>query len=128
MLIKIIVAAMLISGSITYFIYHSMQSSWVYYYSVDEFAARKSEVKNYSVRIAGKVKPAGISRNLKEMNLNFVLAGSQTSIPVTYHGAVPDNFVEGREVVVEGHLDPAGVFHADTIITRCESKYRAKVK
>jgi cytochrome c-type biogenesis protein CcmE len=127
-LIKTIVAVVLISGSLTYFIYHSMQSSWVYYYSVDEFAAKKSEVKNYSVRIAGKVKPATISRDLKQMNLTFMLAGDTASVPVSYKGVVPDNFTDGREVVVEGHLDPNGLFHADVIITRCESKYRAKVK
>jgi len=40
---------------------------------------------------------------------------------------VPDNFAEDREVVVEGHLGTSGVFQADTLLTRCESKYKVKV-
>jgi cytochrome c-type biogenesis protein CcmE len=47
---------------------------------------------------------------------------------VRYQGLTPDNFEEDREVVVEGRLGPAGVFQADTLMTRCESKYQAKVK
>ena len=45
-----------------------------------------------------------------------------------YTGVEPDNFVEDREVVVEGRLEPTGVFQADTLMTRCESKYQTKVK
>ncbi len=30
--------------------------------------------------------------------------------------------------VVEGRLDISGVFQADRLMTKCESKYKAKVK
>ena len=53
---------------------------------------------------------------------------AQAELPVRYEGVVPDNFTEEREVVVEGRLAPAGVFQADTLMTRCESKYQVKVK
>ena len=76
----------------------------------------------------GKVKPGSVARDLQKMNLTFTLSGSKTGIPVNYEGTVPDNFTEDREVVVEGRLDTAGVFQADTLMTRCESKYEAKVE
>jgi cytochrome c-type biogenesis protein CcmE len=47
---------------------------------------------------------------------------------VTYRGTVPDNFAEGREVVVEGRPDETGTFSADLLLTRCESKYKAKLE
>ena len=35
-------------------------------------------------------------------------------------------FADGREVVVEGTLGEDGVFHANTLLTSCPSKYEAE--
>lgn len=123
---KIIVSAIVIGGAMVYFIYQAMQSSWAYCYSVDDFAARKSAVQNHSLRIAGRVEKGSTERDLQKMLLTFTLAGSKMTLPVSYEGVVPDNFAEDIEVVVEGHLAPSGIFQANKLITRCESKYRAK--
>ena len=127
-LIKALIGVVLTGGGIGYFVYQAMQSSWSYYYSVDDFSSNSSAIQSHSLRIAGKVKPGSISRDLQKMNLTFTLSGSKTGIPVYYEGTVPDNFTEDREVVVEGRLDTTGVFQADTLMTRCESKYQAKVE
>jgi len=105
-----------------------MQSSWSYYYSVDEFSANISDMNNYSFRIAGRVKPGSVNRDLQKMNLTFTLAGTKTEIPVLYEGTVPDNFTDDIEVVVEGRLDENKSFKAKTLMTKCESKYKAKVE
>jgi cytochrome c-type biogenesis protein CcmE len=44
--------------------------------------------------------------------------------PVSYHGAVPDLYKVGREVVVVGKIEN-GVFRADngSLSTKCPSKY-----
>ena len=129
--VKILIGIFVIGGGISYFMYHAMQSSFAYYYSVDEFSAERknSEVTDYSLRVAGRVKPDSVSRDLEKMNLTFTLAGSESEVKVHYEGAVPDNFGEGREVVVEGRLDTNGVFRSDVLMTKCESKYKkAKVK
>ncbi len=127
-IVKVLVGVVVIGGGIGYFMYQAMQSSWAYYYSVDEFSANSEVVKNNSLRIAGRVKQGSVRRDLQNMNLAFTLAGSETEVPVNYKGSVPDNFSEGREVVVEGRLDTTGIFRADMLMTRCESKYQAKVK
>ncbi len=111
-----------------YFMVQAMQSSWSYYYSVDDFAATGQAVQEHSLRLAGRVKPGSVTRDLDNAMLQFTLAGAKAELPVQYTGVVPDNFVEDREVVVEGRLAPAGVFQADTLMTRCESKYQAKAK
>ena len=127
-ILKVLVGVVVIGGGIGYFMYQAMQSSWAYYYSVDEFSANSEVVKNNTLRIAGRVKQGSVRRDLQDMNLAFTLAGSETEVPVNYKGSVPDNFSEGREVVVEGRLDTTGIFRADMLMTRCESKYQAKVK
>jgi len=107
--------------------YQAMQSSWSYYYSVDEFNSGSESVKNNSLRLAGRVKPDSVSKAMQKVRLDFILAGSNSELPVQYHGAVPDNFAENIEVVVEGRLSSEGVFQAETLLTKCESKYEAKV-
>ena len=126
-LIKILVGIFVIGGGLGYFIFQVMRSSYSYYYSVDEFSASDSSMKDHSLRIAGRVKPGSVVRDLKAMNLSFVLAGAKTEVPVIYKGTVPDNFTEDIDVVVEGRLDVDGAFKADMLLTRCESKYKAKV-
>ena len=127
-IVKIIVGVVLIGGSTAYFVYQAMQSSWAYYYSVDEFAAQKSAAQNHSLRIAGRVGKGSVKHDLQKMRLTFTLTGSKVTLPVRYEGVVPDNFTEDIEVVVEGRLITSGVFQANKLMTRCESKYRAKVK
>ena len=51
--------------------------------------------------------------------------GTQT-VPVVYHGSVPDLFRAGRDVVLQGALPLRnGVFVAkrDSLVTKCPSKY-----
>jgi cytochrome c-type biogenesis protein CcmE len=49
------------------------------------------------------------------------------SVPVVYRGSVPDLFDKGRSVRLEGQLRN-GVFvgKADTLLTKCPSKYTPK--
>ena len=127
-IVKIVVGIVVIGGGIGYFAYQAMQSSWSYYYSVDEFTASDKKTQKYSFRIAGKVKPGSIKRDLQKMDMEFTLQGVETQIPVYYNGTVPENFTDDIEVVVEGRRNAEGVFKANSLVTRCESKYKAKVK
>ena len=125
---KILVGVIVIGGGIGYFMWQAMQSSWSYYYSVDDFTQQESTVQSHSLRLAGKVKSGSIQRDLEKMDLTFILSGSEATIPLNYKGLIPDNFAEDREVVVQGRLDTNGVFKAEKLMTKCESKYEAKVK
>jgi cytochrome c-type biogenesis protein CcmE len=127
-IVKVSLGILVIGGGLGYFMYQAMHSSWAYYYSVDDFSAADNAGQGQSFRLAGRVKPGSIARDMENVTLRFTLAGARAELPVQYKGVTPDNFVEDREVVVEGHLTPGGVFQADTLMTRCESKYQAKVK
>jgi cytochrome c-type biogenesis protein CcmE len=127
-IVKIVVGIVVIGGGIGYFMYQAMQSSWSYYYSVDEFTTSGKKAQEYSFRIAGKVKQGSIKRDLQKMELEFILQGAETQIPVFYNETVPENFTDDIEVVVEGRIEADGIFKANSLVTRCESKYKAKVK
>jgi cytochrome c-type biogenesis protein CcmE len=49
------------------------------------------------------------------------------SVPVVFHGSVPDLFRPGREVVLSGKMPLRnGAFMATGLVTKCPSKYQAK--
>ena len=127
-IIKAIVAVVLIGGSMVYLIYQVTQSPFSYYYSVDEFSTKMDIAKNNSVRLAGKVGKGTIKRDVQQMLLEFILTGEKNTLAVNYKGVVPDNFADDIEVVVEGQLADNDVFEAKKVMTKCESKYKAKVK
>ncbi len=53
--------------------------------------------------------------------------GGGESIPVSYHGTVPDPFRAGREIVLTGAMK-GGTFvgEPETLITKCPSKFTTK--
>ena len=57
---------------------------------------------------------------------NFAIEDKSSNLNVVYEGIIPDMFKDGQEVVVEGTLAQNGVFHANTLLTSCPSKYEAE--
>jgi cytochrome c-type biogenesis protein CcmE len=60
---------------------------------------------------------AGLRFRLRDPN-----GAGAAAVPVVYHGSVPDLFAAKRNVVVGGRLEH-GVFVANSIVTKCPSKY-----
>ncbi len=138
-LLKTVIPIVVIGGALGYLLFQSLQSSYAYYYSVDEFiespqgsALQKSDSQSAptgqssTVRLAGMVKKGSIAK-IADLHVDFQLAGNAHTIPVTFRGVLPKNFEEDKEVVIEGKLSNDGVFKAGKIMTRCESKYKVKL-
>jgi cytochrome c-type biogenesis protein CcmE len=53
------------------------------------------------------------------------IQGTSPTIPITYHGSVPDLFEAGRDVNVTGTLE-GSQFVATAMTTKCPSKYTAQ--
>ena len=58
------------------------------------------------------------------MRIELVDYNTSQTIPVVYHGSIPDAFKVGRQIVVDGK-SASGVFDAktDSLVTKCPSKY-----
>ncbi|MGN6369245.1 MAG: cytochrome c maturation protein CcmE [Phycisphaerae bacterium] len=125
--LKLSVAALLLVSAVTYLTYAGVQKGWVYTVGVDQFAANV-EQHALRVRLCGTVSPDHLDLQKARLTANFLIKGEHASLPVAYHGVIPDMFKPGCEVVVEGKLDDAGRFHADTLMTKCASKYEGMPK
>jgi len=100
------------SGGMTYFV------------TVSEFLEAPDRHSS-GVKVNGKVQQGSIERMPTGQDVSFVVTDGDATLPVSYHGIIPDTFVDGADVVVEGRLTPQGTFEAHTLLAKCPSKYEA---
>jgi len=114
--------------SMTFLLVVGMQrpGTMVYYLTVTEFM-QQSDPTTGDYRVNGKVERGSIERLPTGEDVRFLMAdeNEDMAIPVSYHGIIPDTFVDGAAVVVEGRLQDDGTFLAHTLLAKCPSKYEA---
>lgn len=80
--------------------------------------------RNYQV--TGKVVADSVHRSGGTLDFSVEDRVGGAIVPITYTGAVPDPFREGREVIVTVQKqDGVYVGERDSLITKCPSKYKA---
>jgi len=126
--VKFLILGLGILLSMTYLIVVGMNrpGGAVYYLTVPEFLAQPDPTAG-DYRVNGKVVTGSIERLDTGMDALFTVVDpdSGSTIPVTYHGVIPDTFVDDAAVVVEGRLQSDGSFTAHTLLAKCPSKYES---
>jgi cytochrome c-type biogenesis protein CcmE len=123
--LKIAIASVVFIGAISYLAYAGAKQAWVYHLTVDQFTT-SPQYKTQRVRLCGTVCKDHFNSSPAQLTATFALKGTTSDVPIEYHGVIPDLFQAGRDVVIEGRLDTAGVFQADVLMTKCASKYEMK--
>lgn len=122
---KYVAAGTILVAAVAYLAYASMKDGWAaYHLPVDQFVD-DARYHNQRVRLAGKVAEEGLVSEAGRAGAQFALMGETRRVPVVYKGVLPDMFKPGCEVVIEGRLDSQGVFRAETLMTKCASKYES---
>ena len=98
----------------------SLEENVVYFQSPSEIKLL-SELDKKKIRIGGMVKKNSISINSNEVN--FTITDFKNEINVTYSGAVPNLFAEGKGVVAEGFLKDRNFFSATKILAKHDENY-----
>jgi cytochrome c-type biogenesis protein CcmE len=120
---KFLIGGLIIILAIAYLGYAGFKNSATYYYTVSEVMDRGSSVYGERLRINGKVLADSVHTETDSLVLKFSITEGGKNLPVVYQGVTPDTFRSDSDVVVEGRLDPSGVFQATDILTKCPSKY-----
>ncbi|MCA9152179.1 MAG: cytochrome c maturation protein CcmE, partial [Planctomycetales bacterium] len=76
---------------------------------------------------SGEVVPGSLEIAADGHGAEFQLGGNGRNLHVSYRGQVPLNLAESRQVVVEGVVTDRCVIRAEQVLTRCSSKYTAKL-
>ncbi len=98
----------------------SLEENVVYFQSPSEIKSL-TELTNNKIRVGGMVKKNSISMNSDEVN--FIITDFKNEINVTYSGAVPNLFEEGKGVVAEGVLKDRNFFSATKILAKHDENY-----
>ncbi|MDO8687167.1 MAG: cytochrome c maturation protein CcmE [Dehalococcoidales bacterium] len=119
--LKFIIGAVIVLVAVGFLGYQGFMYSATYYYTVSEFAAQQSNFADKNVRVTGNVTAGTIER--QGSTLKFTMTDGQNNLQVVYQGVVPDSFKAGIVAVVQGKLNPTGIFEATQLLARCPSKY-----
>ena len=103
-----------------FLILQSLKSNIVYFQSPSEIKSL-IELDKKKIRVGGMVKKKSISINPDE--INFVITDFKNEINVTFSGAVPNLFAEGKGVVAEGFLKDRNYFSATKILAKHDENY-----
>jgi len=98
----------------------SLEENVVYFQSPSEIK-EISELDKKKIRVGGIVKKSSIFITSNEVK--FIITDFQNEINVTYSGAIPNLFEEGKGVVAEGFLKDRNFFSATKILAKHDENY-----
>ena len=121
-LVVALTAALLLAGALVYTSFAASSDA------VSPSALLKDKgAPGRSYQLTGKVVNGSIRHRGDATDFRVRDRNGTTSIPVSYTGAVPDPFRDGREVIVT--VRKQGTVYAgerDTLVTKCPSKFSDK--
>ena len=86
----------------------------------------KMAAAGQTYQLTGKVEAGSVRREGSTMTFRVQDRAGSASVPVSYTGAVPDPFREGREVIVDVRKQGSTfVGERDSLVTKCPSKFSA---
>ena len=103
-----------------YLVLKSLEENVVYFKSPSD-VKQIVELENKKIRIGGMVKKNSI--NMSSDEINFIITDFKNEINITYYGAVPNLFSEGKGVVAEGFLKDRSFFEASKILAKHDENY-----
>ena len=113
-------AAVLLAGALVFTTFSSSSEA------VQPKQLASTAVPGRSYELTGQVVDGSIRRSSNGMTFEVQDRAGDATVPVSYTGAVPDPFRDGREIIVTVQKDGSGyVGQKDSLVTKCPSKYQA---
>jgi cytochrome c-type biogenesis protein CcmE len=121
---RLLLGGAVMVAAIAYLILAATRGSTAYYLTITEL--RKQGFSASHVRVVGMIVGDSIVWDARNLELTFDIADPGGILHVVYHGARPDMFRDGAEVVVEGQYTAPGKMEARQLLLKCPSKYEEK--
>ncbi len=107
-------------GAATALVLTAFEQNLVFFFTPSQVAANEAP-QGRTFRIGGMVVTGSVKR--EGVEVRFVVTDTAKTIPVTYRGALPDLFREGKGVVAQGQLGADGVFSAKEVLAKHDENY-----
>ena len=105
---------------ITFLVINSLKENVVFFKSPTDIN-NLNQIESNKIRVGGMVKKNSIE--IENKNLKFVITDFKNEIIVTFSGAVPNLFEEGKGVVAEGYLEDRKYLKAEKILAKHDENY-----
>ena len=105
---------------ITFLLINSLKENVVFFKSPTDIN-NLNQIESKKIRVGGMVKKNSIE--IENKNLKFVITDFKNEIIVTFSGAVPNLFEEGKGVVAEGYLEDRKYLKAEKILAKHDENY-----
>jgi cytochrome c-type biogenesis protein CcmE len=99
----------------------SLEEDVVYFISPTEIKSLAELNINKKVRVGGMVKEGSIQTSTEK--INFIITDFKNEINVSFAGAIPNLFAEGKGVVAEGFLRDRKFLNAKKILAKHDENY-----
>ena len=119
--ILFLVLLLLLATVVIFFILKSLEENIVYFFSPSEIYDKPNISLNEKIRIGGLVKEDSIIKD--QTSIKFIITDLKKEIIVSFSGAVPNLFSEGKGVIAEGELKDKKYFVADEILAKHDENY-----
>ena len=107
-------------GIVAALVLTAFEKNLVFFFSPTQVAAKEAPLGR-TFRIGGIVETGSVKRDGVEVR--FIVTDTAQRLPVTYRGALPDLFREGKGVVAQGTLGADGVFQAREVLAKHDENY-----
>ena len=119
-LVKILIPMCLAAVVVALVMYALKQNINLFYTPTDIVVGKAPRATH--IRMGGRVVLGSIQRG-DDLNIAFKLTDTNQMVLVKYKGLLPDLFREDQGIVVEGAIQPDGVFHADRVLAKHDENY-----
>lgn len=99
----------------------AFSKNMMYFYTPTDLVAQTVSGDS-KIRVGGLVVEGSVLRG-EELDVSFTLADCEQSVPVRYHGILPDLFREGQGIVATGRMAADGAFVADEVLAKHDENY-----
>ncbi len=112
-------------GSAAALVLTAFSDNLVFFVTPSDLA--KNNLGSRSIRLGGLVEEGTLQRSSgDDPTARFRVTDGTASVPVTYHGLLPDLFREGQGVVALGAMTPDGTFKASEVLAKHDENYMPK--
>lgn len=119
--IVFVILFLLISILIIFFTFKTLKNNLLYFQTPTEVLLNENLELNKLMRLGGMVKKDSLISSKKE--IKFIITDLKNEIRVSYNGAVPNLFLEGKGVIAEGKLKDKKYFIANKILAKHDENY-----
>ena len=119
--ILFLVSIVFLTAVSIFFIFKVLNDNLLYFKTPTEIKKDENLDFQRAIRIGGMVKQNSLSATSKE--IKFIITDMKNEIIVSYSGAIPNLFAEGKGVVAEGKLKDRNYFIAEKILAKHDENY-----